>query len=171
MTVACLSRLQIEMRCCFSGKKADWRIFPFSVVCCLLETNLNPFALDNKSAAIRSLWWLVPVSVTTLRRLLHRSSSWISSPNCLSHTNSLSFPHHRYKVIKYEVTRHWNIVAVLLAGYHHLACCLMNNTLTGLYTDIVVMCSIFYDTLGHWDRCNTDSVSHILWLSAPLPPS
>ena len=146
------------------------KLFPFSVVCSVLETNLNLFALDNNWAW--SLWCLMPVSVT-------RPSS-IAPLNIIS---KLSEPHQQQtvstspsslkscKIWGYQVTRQWNIEAILLGGYHHLACCLMNNTLTGLYTDTVVMCSIFYDTLGHWDRCNTDSVSHILWLSAPLPPS
>ena len=89
MTVACCMSVLWTDRC---QQRLRWELFPFSVVCSLLETNLNPFALDNNWGAIRSLWWCQSVSPDPPPSL-----PWIPSPGCLSHTNSKQsqLPHHR----------------------------------------------------------------------------
>ena len=170
LTVACLRLPECRLRweIVFRKRMKD---FPLTVVCCLLETNLNLFALDNFSVAIRSLRWL-PVSVTTqsLWSLLHLSLLILNIISKLSEPHQQSqLPPSSLKSSKiwgYEAMKYCggSALALEIITWHD-ASWIISSLASILYTDIVGYFMI------HWDRCNTDSVSHILWLSAPLPSS
>ena len=55
------------------GWETRFLVLSISVVCCLLETNLNPLALDNNSAAIQAKLRGLMAGVRSVSTLLSES--------------------------------------------------------------------------------------------------